>query len=187
MSMNDWKNKERKSEKPIWPCGGEQGTEWRRRTEEELYRVVLLWSFHRRWRQRESVTGIERKAEEKKEGEERGANTQKDRQTLIGREWEREKWTLTDRTQDKRGVGRNRKIYIHMRYRHKGRTSRWQYLLRNPSRWNTHSLYTLIIHDSEHSDALITKCCISCLICQSVPPTTEVSSDSAQPSHTRLL
>lgn len=89
MSTNFQRNKERKSEKPIRPSGGEQGAEWRRRrrrTEEELYRVVLLWDFHRGCRQQESVTGTERKTEEKEVGKERrrGENhikRQTDRQT----------------------------------------------------------------------------------------------------------
>lgn len=72
-----------------------------KRTEEELYRVELLWSFHRRLRQRESVTGTERSTGGGQEGAERGRNTEKDRRT--GTNIDRE--TETKAGMDRRGGG----------------------------------------------------------------------------------
>lgn len=58
MSMNNNTKKERVRSQfdPV--------AEGKEEDREELYRVEFLWSFHRRLRQRESVTGTERSTEE---------------------------------------------------------------------------------------------------------------------------
>lgn len=61
------------------------------------------------------MTGTERSTEEEQEGAERGKTDKKtDAQgrTLIERQRRRQRWTG-----EREGVGRNREIYIHMRYK----------------------------------------------------------------------